>query len=819
MTQIADVWARLLLDDKDAKKTLTQDLPAEAEKGGQKAGRSFGSAMGAAVRTTVGGIAGGVLGGVLGMAGKATTELNTAMANFAADTNATQEEMASAQKTIAGLYRQNLQGFGEIGDALGKMRTDLGMTQDEADAAAQSFLSFATATRQNAGEAVMAFDDILDNWGLTAKDAGRIMDALIVSHQRFGGSIADNQRTLAQLAPAMRAANFSIDDGISLLGLFGAKGLDAQMASAAFAKALTKVKSPQELQTLIADIQNTQDPFLRASKAADLFGARAGAKLANALGGANLDDYIISVEDSAGASQKAADAINSSFGNQFTLLMKNAGGALADFGSQFGPLLFVAGQFGPSLFAKIGAGIGGLTGFLSKRLWTAGVKGGIALAAGLKSTAVVQAITGSLNGVFDKVGDKVGGGPLGKLGGSLGSKLAKAAGVAFAAGMMVEVWNTYNDQKAQLDEMSKGIGENVGTQIVSGTTDSLTQSKGALEAGIKQLGDLWYNPFAGDQKAKLQAELDRVNAELAKRAATGGVAVGTEAGKGVVQGVQSGVTQAAPALQVEADKVMDAFGTGMAGVKAAMSKTGIDGMNALAQGITAARQAPLDSFNTLKDMLKNAMTPQQEQLRLHGELLSKTLAQGLRSGDPAVRAQAQATALSITTRLAELSQQGGKAGRESAKALADALKSKIPEVREAARLAKAAMDAKLQAAKATASAAGSAAGSAFASGVKSGVGTGGWTFNGSFAFRGGVRALAKGDWNVARDQMAQIHKGEMVVPARPAALLRAGDTSPIPGGGERGGGHVFNIYNPTPEPASQSVSRELRKLAYMGVVS
>lgn len=818
MTQIADVYARLLLDDKEAKKTLTQDLPAEAEKGGQKAGRSFGGAMGTAVRATVGGIAGGLFGGIMGMAGKATTELNTAMANFAADTNATQEEMASAQKTIANLYRQNLQGFGEIGDALGKMRTDLGMTQEEADAAAQSFLSFATATRQNAGDAVMAFDDILDNWGLTAKDSQRIMDSLIVSHQKFGGSIADNQRTLAQLAPAMRAANFSIDDGISLLGLFGAKGLDAQMASAAFAKALTKVKSPQELQVLIQQIQNTEDPFRRASLAADLFGARAGAKLANALGGANLDDYIISVEESAGASQRAADAINGSFGNQFQLMLKNAGGALADFGSQFGPLLMVAGQFGPSLMAKIGGGLGALTGALSTRLFSIGRTAGLRLAAGLASTAVVQAISTNLQGAFDKVSTKLQP-ATDKLGGSLGSKLGKAAGVAFAAVMVVEVWNTYNDQKAQLDSMSSDIGKSVGEQIVTGTTDQLKQSKGALEDGIKQLGDLWWNPFSGDQKANLQKELDKVNAELARRAAAGGVTVGTEAGKGVVQGVQTGVQQAAPVLQVEADKVMETFGTGMAGVKAAMSRTGFEGMTALAQGISQARQQPLDAFNTLKDMLKNAMTPQQEQLRLHGQLLSKTLAQGLRSGDPVVRAQAQATAQAITQRLAELSQQGGKAGREAGKALADALRSKNPEIRAAAQAAKAAMDAKLQAAKASASAAGSAAGSAFSTGVRSGVGTGGWTFNGSFAFRGGVRALAKGDWNVARDQMAQIHKGEMVVPARPAALLRAGDTSPIPSAGERSGGHVFNVYNPAPEPASTSISRELRKLAYMGVVS
>ena len=79
-------------------------------------------------------------------------------------------------------------------------------------------------------------------------------------------SVAPNP--FENVAPAMRAANMSIDDGIALLNVFGAKGLDAGQASAAFAKALTKVKSPKELQDLITDISNTKDPFERAAKAA-----------------------------------------------------------------------------------------------------------------------------------------------------------------------------------------------------------------------------------------------------------------------------------------------------------------------------------------------------------------------------------------------------------------------------------------------------------------------------------------------------------------------------------------------------------------------
>lgn len=813
--QIADVYASLVLDDKEARKTLTQDLPREAQKGGTKAGQSFGGAMGTAVRTTVGAVAGGVLGGLFGMASKATAELNTAMGVFAAETGATQAEIESAQKTISSLYRSNLQGFDEIGDALGKMRTDLGLTQEEANAAAQTFLDFATATRQNAGEAVSAFDDILDSWGLEAKDAKGIMDRLIRSHQKYGGSVQENQKTLAALAPAMRAANMEIDDGIALLNLFGAKGLDANTASAAFAKALTKVKSPEELQTLIDDISATEDPFLRAEKAADLFGARAGAKLANALGGVDLDGFAVSMEDAAGATEDAAAAIEGSFGNQFQLLLKNAGGALAEFGNQFGPLLLVAGQFGPSLFAKIGGSIGALTGLLSKRMFLAGKTAGLRLAAGIASTSVVSTLVSNVGGMLDTVGKKLGA-PSGKLGDILGTKLGKAAGVAFAAVMVVEVWNTYQDQKAGLERQGAEIGEAIGKQIAGGTVAELEKSKAALETGLQQINGVWdAGIFTTDSRKNLEAQLAAVNAELERRAREGGQGIGQETGNGIAEGVQSSI----PVVQIAAEEAVATFGISLEGIKRAAGRTGTEGMLALSQAVTAARQLPLDAFDTLVEMLKNPLSRTKEAARLAGQLTSKALAEGLRSNDPAIRAQAEATKQAIIDRLTALSSSSGDIGRKGGQALAAGLRSKDPQIRAAAQAAKKAIDEKLALAKGSASTAGQNAGAAFSKGVASGVGSSGFKFNGSFAFRGGMRALASGDWNVARDQVALIHKGEMVVPARPAEAIRQAASAPVGLQGRPGSSQTVNVYNPAPEPASQSVSRELRKLAYMGAVS
>jgi hypothetical protein len=387
VTTVADVHAQLVLDDDKAKTTLEKDLPASAEKGGTQAGQRFGGKMGTAVKATLGGLAGGIAGGMFAIATKGAAELNSAVSSFAADTGATQAEIESAQGTISDLYKSNLQGFDQIGDAMAALRTEQGLTQESAEEMTQSYLDFATATGQEAASAVGDFDDVLDAWGLEAGDAQGIMDKLVTSHQKYGGSIEENQKTLASLAPALKAANMTVDDGIGVLNLFAASGVDASTASGAFSKALTKVKSPEELNKLIAEIQATEDPFARAQKASELFGAKAGPKLAQALAQGNLEDFQVSLEESEGSAGRAAAAIEGSFGNQAQLMLKNFGGTLAEAGSNFGPLLLGFTSLLPMAAPIMTAAGGALGGLLA-----AAIPIGMALLPVILIAAIVAAI-------------------------------------------------------------------------------------------------------------------------------------------------------------------------------------------------------------------------------------------------------------------------------------------------------------------------------------------------------------------------------------------------------------------------------------------
>jgi hypothetical protein len=167
----------------------------------------------------------------------------------------------------------------------------------------------------------------------------------------------------------------------------------------ALQKAISQLKPGENLNTLIVRISSITDPTLRAQEAMKIFGARGGAQLAQALqpGITSLSQFQTSTADTVGATNRAAQAIEDSWGARFTLLMHQAGGTLATFGQSFGPLLMVGAQLGP----KMAAGLGGLGALLIQKIaeqlgltlptWLAG--GAAAGAATAEAASVAEVAT------------------------------------------------------------------------------------------------------------------------------------------------------------------------------------------------------------------------------------------------------------------------------------------------------------------------------------------------------------------------------------------------------------------------------------------
>lgn len=436
--------------------------------------------------------AGVALAGGLALATKGAVQAEEAQARFMAETGASAEEAQHFAETVNAMSGSTTVAFDQIAESATKIRTDLGLVGADADKALDQFTRYEKATGQGA-DAVAAFDDIQDAWNLTAKDTQGIMDVLIASHQKYGGSIEGSQAALAELAPSLQAANMSWEQGAGLLNLFNAAGVDSAAATAGMQRALTKVKSPEELQKLLDDISATEDPFERATKAADLFGSRAGAKMGQVLGaaGGDIDQFTISVEEATGATTKANDALEGTFSAKLKLAINGVTSALRGLGMEFGPLLTGAASLG-TLAEQLG-----LTGPLKKAGGKAArVFGGAFKAALSGGAGLLSKLTGPLTSAMSSLGEKMGGLFGGKFGAAFKGVafLGLAAVLADQIGQAMEMANKNRAQadandKAMADLLASGIsGEEAQKRLDD--LKRLRQETTGLQGDLMNFGDL-----------------------------------------------------------------------------------------------------------------------------------------------------------------------------------------------------------------------------------------------------------------------------------------------------------------------------------------
>ncbi|PNT94145.1 phage tail tape measure protein [Clostridium thermosuccinogenes] len=305
---------------------------------------AMASKIGGGIKTGIIGAVTGITAAVTGMAvagAKSAIELQDHMQKFQSATGMTSQEVDKVKKTVQELYKVNEDSYEDIAATVTALRNNMGMTAQEIEKYAQNYLNYAKVTGQANEEAVGAIDDLGDAWGLTADESISAMDKLLVLNQQFGMSVTDAQASLTKMAPAAKAVGLSMDEASAYLAMFAQTGIDAQTASTAFTKALQTVKSPEELKKLISDIQNTDDSFQRAQLASELFGVRAGPQMAQALAESDvsIDNFIESMNNTAGAVTNASEEYDKSLKVQLELMKKQFSGLFEELAERLMPII------------------------------------------------------------------------------------------------------------------------------------------------------------------------------------------------------------------------------------------------------------------------------------------------------------------------------------------------------------------------------------------------------------------------------------------------------------------------------------------------
>jgi TP901 family phage tail tape measure protein len=167
---------------------------------------------------------------------------------------------------------------------------------------------------------------LANNWGVANKDVSFLMDKLFTAAQKTGVPIQELVDAVLQGSPAFRALGIGMDQSIAIIGSLTKAGIDAGSVVQGLNKAISlaaKEGKPagDAIRSVFEAIQNAVSPTEALTVAVDIFGSKAGPKMADAIrsGAFSVDQLTAAVQGSQGAINQTAKDTDD-FAEKFTIL-------------------------------------------------------------------------------------------------------------------------------------------------------------------------------------------------------------------------------------------------------------------------------------------------------------------------------------------------------------------------------------------------------------------------------------------------------------------------------------------------------------------
>lgn len=269
----------------------TQDVTDNADKAGEsgdKAGKSGTEAIeqiaqalaAAGITATVKEIAEGVY-----ELADAFSEAEKIVVNA---TGATGDALDGLEESMMQAYTGHHQDLSDTAGAIGEINTRMGLTGDALTDVTGKFLDFASITGSNVVTSVQNATKIMNKWGVEQENVESVLDKLAYAGQISGASVDSLSQTLITGSAAFQEMGLSLDNTISLLAAFELYGMNSTTAITAMRTAVKNfsddgIEASEGLRTTITQIQNMENAAEATALAVDVFGARAGVEMANAI--------------------------------------------------------------------------------------------------------------------------------------------------------------------------------------------------------------------------------------------------------------------------------------------------------------------------------------------------------------------------------------------------------------------------------------------------------------------------------------------------------------------------------------------------------
>lgn len=417
-----------------------------------------------------------------GLMARGADQMETAAGQFQAATGKSRAEgqaFAKDMNALVGTGAAVGHSFEEITATGAEVARQFGLTGKANQDLTSQALMFAKVTGSDAVDAVNSLDDTLDAFHEPASKATDLMDMLVASNQKYGTEVGPQTvEMLGKMAPALQAMGMGLDDGVGLLNMFEASGLDAAGAMRGLNTAVKNLPPGTTLDDFIQHLIDMKTKGIDPTQEAiAVFGAKAGVGIANAItpGMTGLDAYKVSMQDAQGATEDAGNSMLTTK-DHLQMMFDTLGANVRGLGDTIGPAL---------------SGLGGLTTAL------------LAM-----PNNITGPLTDGLKGIWSKVGAAVA--PAAAAAGAVIGEAQAAASTAAATGA--------DAIKNFLSKFGLMTGEKVAAATVAGTAAGAAEGEAeAVAAGTAAA-------------AATPAAMAPAAAEMATEATAAGAAAGTAGG-------------------------------------------------------------------------------------------------------------------------------------------------------------------------------------------------------------------------------------------------------------------------------------------------
>ena len=232
---------------------------------------------------------------------KAFNDVDAGLDIITAKTGATGEAMDEMGEIMGEIATEIPTDFETAGEAIGEVNTRFGATGEELKALSKQFIQFAELNNTDVSSSVDSVQKAMASFGLESKDAGAFLDTLNSIGQNTGVDMNTLANSLVSNGSALKELGMSASDAATFLGVLETSGVDASTVMTGLSKAqkIAMESGTSLFDTLSIALENSD-------QAIDIFGAKAGPKLATA-----FNDGTLSLE----MFRSGTTSLNDSLGN------------------------------------------------------------------------------------------------------------------------------------------------------------------------------------------------------------------------------------------------------------------------------------------------------------------------------------------------------------------------------------------------------------------------------------------------------------------------------------------------------------------------